>query len=207
MERTKCHSALGLSEKQVNIIKLSFAVFVFLFSSSIFAGGSKSSVENSKYFVGVGAGDGGGAHGGSFNALRISYQSLLSHNTVYNFEYLSDIGLNIWKDDSRLSATDKATATSDLDSSNISISYSRIIRKYINENIFFDAGIGLSIHNNESMNGSDLGSIYQFENRLGVGYERDTYRSVLNIFHYSNGGLEGKNDGVDILMLSISKYF
>ena len=57
------------------------------------------------------------------------------------------------------------------------------------------------------MNGSDLGSIYQFENRLGVGYERETYRSVLNIFHYSNGGLEGKNDGVDIIMLSVSKYF
>tara|TARA_B100000035_G_scaffold49812_1_gene38418 strand:+ start:223 stop:798 length:576 start_codon:yes stop_codon:yes gene_type:complete len=191
----------------VNIIKLSFAVCIFLFSSIIFAGGSKSSVESSKYFVGVGAGDGGGAHGGSFNALRISYQTLLSHNTAYNFEYLSDVGLNIWKDESRLSAADKATATSDLDSSNISISYSRIIRKYITENIFFDAGIGLSIHNNESMNGSDLGSIYQFENRLGVGYERDTYRSVLNLFHYSNGGLEGKNDGVDILMLSISKYF
>ena len=207
MGRTRCCSALGLSEKQVNIIKLSFAVCIFLFSSIIFAGGSKSSVESSKYFVGVGAGDGGGAHGGSFNALRISYQTLLSHNTAYNFEYLSDVGLNIWKDESRLSAADKATASSDLDSSNISISYSRIIRKYITENIFFDAGIGLSIHNNESMNGSDLGSIYQFENRLGVGYERDTYRSVFNLFHYSNGGLEGKNDGVDILMLSISKYF
>ena len=132
---------------------------------------------------------------------------LLSHNTTYDFDYLSDIALNIWKDDSRLSASDKTTATSDLDSSNISISYSRIIRKYISKNVFFDAGLGISIHNNESMNGSDLGSIYQFENRLGIGYERETYRSVLNIFHYSNGGLEGKNDGVDILMLSVSKYF
>ena len=73
--------------------------------------------------------------------------------------------------------------------------------------VFFDAGIGVSFHNNESMNGSDLGSVYQFENRLGIGYERETYRSVLNIFHFSNGGLEGKNDGVDILMLSVSKYF
>ena len=81
-------------------------------------------------------------------------------------------------------------ASSDLESSNVSISYSRIIRKYISNNVFFDAGIGVSFHNNESMNGSDLGSVYQFENRFGIGYERETYRSVLNIFHYSNGGLE-----------------
>ena len=179
-------------------IKTSIVVCALLFSSITHAGGSKSDIEGSKYFVGIGAGEGGGAHGGSFNAVRISYHSLLSHNTTYDFDYLSDVALNIWKDDSRLSASDKATATSDLDSSNISISYSRIIRKYLSKNIFFDAGIGLSIHNNESMNGSDLGSIYQFENRLGIGYERETYRSVLNIFHYSNGGLEGKNDGVDI---------
>ena len=82
-----------------------------------------------------------------------------------------------------------------------------LCRCSISNNIFFDAGIGVSFHNNESMNGSDLGSLYQFENRLGIGYERETYRSVLNLFHFSNGGLEGKNDGVDILMLSVSKYF
>ena len=175
----------------MNNIKTLVVTCTLLFSSIAFAGGTKSNLESSKYFVGIGAGDGGGAHGGSFNALRISYQSLLSNNTTYDFDYLSDIALNIWKDDSRLSASDKATATSDLDSSNISISYSRVIRKYLSKNVFFDAGIGVSIHNNESMNGSDLGSIYQFENRLGIGYERETYRSVLNIFHYSNGGLRG----------------
>ena len=172
----------------MNNIKTLVVTCTLLFSSIAYAGGPKSNPEDSKYFVGIGAGDGGGAHGGSFNALRISYQSLLSHNTTYDFDYLSDIALNIWKDDSRLSASDKTTATSDLDSSNISISYSRVIRKYLSKNVFFDAGIGVSIHNNESMNGSDLGSIYQFENRLGIGYERETYRSVLNIFHYSNGG-------------------
>ena len=173
-------------------IKTAIVTCAFLLSSIAYAGGPNSGQEGSKYFVGIGAGEGGGAYGGSFNALRMSYQTLLSHNTTYDFDYLSDIALNIWKDDSRLSASDKATASSDLDSSNVSISYSRIIRKYISNNVFFDAGIGVSFHNNESMNGSDLGSVYQFENRLGIGYERETYRSVLNIFHFSNGGLEDK---------------
>ena len=188
-------------------IKTIIVTCTLLFTSIAYTGGPKSDLEGSKFFVGIGAGDGGGAYGGSFNVLRISYQSLLSHNTSYDFDYLSDIALNIWKDDSRLNSSGKAAATSDLDSSNISISYSRIIRKYLSNNIFFDAGLGVSIHNNESINGTDLGSVYQFENRFGIGYERETYRSVLNLFHYSNGGLEGENDGVDILMLSVSKYF
>jgi hypothetical protein len=183
-------------------------VLIVSISSLSFAGGyQSSSQENKKYFIGIGAGDGGGAHGGSFNTYRISYQNLLSHNDKYEFDYLSDIGINIWKDDSRLSAADKLTTSTKFNSSNISISYSRIIRKHLNKNIFLDLGLGLSLHNNDTMGGSNLGSYYQFENRLGVGYERETYRSVLNFFHYSNGGLEGKNDGVDILMLSISKYF
>ena len=148
-------------------IKTAIVTCALLFSFIAYAGGPDTGKEGSKYFIGIGAGDGGGAYGGSFKALRMSYQSLLSHNTTYDFDYLSDIALNIWKDDSRLSASNKSVASSDLDSSNISISYSRIIRKYISNNIFFDAGIGVSIHNNESMNGSDLGSVYQFENRLG----------------------------------------
>ena len=154
--------------------KTAIVTCTLLFSFIAYAGGPDSGQEGSKYFVGIGAGEGGGAYGGSFKAIRMSRQSLLSHNTTYDFDYLSDIALNIWKDDSRLSASDKATASSDLESSNVSISYSRIIRKYISNNVFFDAGIGVSIHNNESMNGSDLGSVYQFENRLGIGYERET---------------------------------
>ena len=165
------------------------------------------SSNNSKLFLGVGAGEGGGAHGGSFKAYRLSYQKTLSSNNYYNFDYISDIGLNYWKDDSRLSESDKLTATSDLDTSNVSISYSRIIRKYIAKNTFFDIGAGLSLHNNDSMYGSDMGTAYQFESRIGLGYERETYRSIVNFFHYSNGGVKRENDGVDIIMLSIAKYF
>jgi hypothetical protein len=184
------------------------SLILLLSTSAIFAGGTNSSVANkSKIFFGIGAGEGGGAHGGSFKAYRLSYQKKLSHNNKYNFDYVSDIGFNFWKDDSRLSESDKQTAISDLDTSNISISYSRIVRKYITNNSFVDIGIGVSFHNNDSMYGSDMGSTYQFENRIGLGYEREAYRSILNFYHYSNGGIKGKNDGIDIIMLSVSKFF
>ena len=184
------------------------SLILLLSTSAIFAGGTNSSAPNkSKLFLGIGAGEGGGAHGGSFKAYRLSYQKKLSYNNKYNFDYVSDIGFNFWKDDSRLSESDKQTAISDLDTSNISISYSRIVRKYITNNSFVDVGIGVSFHNNDSMYGSDMGSTYQIENRIGLGYERETYRSILNFFHYSNGGIKGKNDGIDIIMLSVSKFF
>lgn len=187
----------------------SIASIVLLFLASIVSAGGidNSKSDNFKYFFGIGTGEGGGAHGGSFTAYRLSYQKIITQNEKYGFDYISDTAFNFWKDDSRLSNSDKQTATSSLDTSNISISHSKVIRKYVIKNTFFDLGLGISLHNNDSMNGSDLGSYYQLETRIGLGYERQTYRSILNFFHYSNGGLKGKNDGIDIVMLSISKYF
>tara|TARA_Y200000002_G_scaffold95880_1_gene77483 strand:+ start:695 stop:1231 length:537 start_codon:yes stop_codon:yes gene_type:complete len=176
--------------------------------TSVYAGGNNSSSSSdSRYFFGIGAGDGGGFYGGYFTAYRLSYQKILSHNSEYSFKYFSDTGLNFWKDDSRLSEFDKTGATSGLSSSNLSVSYSRGIRKYVSKNSFLDIGLGLSLHSSDSMGGSDLGTTIHIESRIGLGYERETYRSVLNLFHYSNGGRSEKNDGVDVLMLSVSKYF
>ena len=102
-------------------IKTAIVTCALLFSFIAYAGGPDSGQERSKYFVGIGAGEGGGAYGGSFKTLRMSRQSLLSHNTTYDFDYLSEIALNIWKDDSRLSASNKSAASSDLDLSLIHI--------------------------------------------------------------------------------------
>ena len=92
-------------------------------------------------------------------------------------------------------------------SSNVSLTYSRLIRKYLTANTFLDTGFGLSLQSNDSIGGADLGSYYQIESRFGIGYERETYRSIINLYHYSNAGLENQNDGVNIIMLSVSKYF
>ena len=46
---------MGISEKQMTKYKLCFVAFTLLFSSILFAGDSKSSHKNSKYFIGIGA--------------------------------------------------------------------------------------------------------------------------------------------------------
>lgn len=185
-------------------------IFIFLLlCTSLSYGGDdiQSSSDQGKYFFGIGAGEGGGPYGGSIMAYRFSYQKILSRNTNYNFEYLSDLGVNFWKDDSSLNTTQSIHASSSQHSSNVSVTYSRIIRKYLTVNTFLDTGFGLSLHSNDSIGGADLGSYYQIESRLGIGYERETYRSVINFYHYSNAGLEDENDGANILMLSLSKYY
>ena len=61
-------------------IKNLLTLFILSISSIALAGEPQVNHKESKYFIGIGAGDGGGAHGGSFNAYRISYQSFLSKN-------------------------------------------------------------------------------------------------------------------------------
>lgn len=171
-----------------------YLFLVLILLSNVYAGESKSS-DKSKLFLGVGSGS------GSVTAMRLSKQDIISHNSSFGFDYLSDIGVSYWKDDTLETGLNKQK------SSNFSISYSRILRKYITNNIFFDTGLGLSLHSEDSIGGRDLGSHYQFESRVGLGYERLTYRSVLSMYHYSNGGTNGKNQGMNVFMLNVSKYF
>ena len=195
-------------EEYMNRVKYVLLSFFLIVSIPAISGGNNNNLNNNgKYFFGIGVGDGGGLYGGTFNAIRISYQNHIKTNDEYGFDYLSEISANYWKDDSRLNSAESIDTTSDQDSSNITITYSRILRKYLNNNIFTDIGFGLALHSENSIGGADLGEKINIESRVGLGYERNTYRSLLTYYHYSNGGIAHQNDGVDIFMLSISKYF
>jgi len=189
----------------MNKIKYTLLSFFLVVSIPAMPGGNINN--DGKYFFGIGVGDGGGLYGGAFNAFRISYQNYISTNDEYGFNYLSEISANYWKDDSRLNSAESIDTTSDQDSSNITITYSRILRKYLNNNIFTDIGFGLALHSENSIGGADLGEKINIESRIGLGYKRDTYSSLLTYYHYSNGGIAHQNDGVDIFMFSVSKYF
>jgi hypothetical protein len=74
----------------------------------------------------------------------------------------------------------------------------------------WEFGIGVSLVDNTHFAGKDIGSHYQFEDRLGlttnVGENLNQAISV-RYMHYSNGGLNSKNPGVDFLNLSYAYYF
>jgi hypothetical protein len=74
----------------------------------------------------------------------------------------------------------------------------------------WEFGIGISLINDTRFAGKDIGSHYQFEDRLGLILEfgEDLKQSfAVRYMHYSNGGLNDKNPGMDFLNLSYAMHF
>jgi hypothetical protein len=66
-------------------------------------------------------------------------------------------------------------------------------------------GIGVAYVHEEKFGGVDIGSFYQFEDRLGVliGLDEEQNSEIaIRYIHYSNGGLNTKNPGLDFLSMA-----
>ena len=67
-----------------------------------------------------------------------------------------------------------------------------------------ELGIGLAYVHDQKFGGVNIGSNYQFEDRIGVLMGLDAERNsqiAIRYIHYSNGGLNTKNPGLDYLSL------
>lgn len=74
--------------------------------------------------------------------------------------------------------------------------------------IYFEAGIGASFINDQKVAGKDIGSHYQFEDRLGLILEVDKSQHIgLRYMHFSNGGFNSNNPGLDFVNLSYAYHF
>ncbi|WP_158969716.1 acyloxyacyl hydrolase [Paraglaciecola sp. L3A3] len=82
----------------------------------------------------------------------------------------------------------------------------------INNNypLTLELGIGLAYVHEEKFGGVDIGSFYQFEDRLGllIGLDKEQNSEIaLRYIHYSNGGLNTKNPGLDFLSIAYMYRF
>lgn len=94
---------------------------------------------------------------------------------------------------------------------NFIIALSPVLRKTFSPGpsgrFFGEFGIGLSLLDDTTFAGKDVSTHYQFEDRLGLGYEfgkAHRYRLALRYFHYSNGGVKKPNPGLDFISLSFA---
>lgn len=74
----------------------------------------------------------------------------------------------------------------------------------------WEFGIGISLVNDTSFAGKDIGSHYQFEDRLGLAVDFGDHLQqslALRYMHYSNGGLNSKNPGMDFLNVAYTHDF
>lgn len=74
----------------------------------------------------------------------------------------------------------------------------------------WEFGIGVSLVDDTRFAGKDIGSHYQFEDRVGLRMEfgESNENSIaLRYMHYSNGGLNDKNPGMDFLNVAYAYNF
>jgi lipid A 3-O-deacylase len=72
---------------------------------------------------------------------------------------------------------------------------------------FVELGIGLTWISENKVGSRDLGSRFQFEDRIGAGFRTGDHDWTLRYIHYSNAGFEEPNDGLDLVMLNYGYRF
>ena len=73
---------------------------------------------------------------------------------------------------------------------------------------FLEAGIGAAYFTETDLGDQDLGSKFQFEDRLGAGVRFASGSEVgVRYYHYSNAGIKQPNDGIDMAALYYRQAF
>ncbi len=62
---------------------------------------------------------------------------------------------------------------------------------------YIEAGIGIAAFSSTELEDNDLGSSFQFEDRLGFGVRFAGQEVGVRAMHYSNAGIKQPNDGVE----------
>lgn len=81
------------------------------------------------------------------------------------------------------------------------------IYEFGNGNIkpFIEAGIGVAMFSRASAGDQNLGSAFNFEDRIGAGVKiSETQKLGLRVIHYSNAGIKQPNDGIESFSLFYS---
>lgn len=65
---------------------------------------------------------------------------------------------------------------------------------------YVDAGVGLSLISNTTIDNRNMASLFHFEDRFGIGIEVNNIDIHFRYMHYSNAGMVQPNDGIDIFI-------
>lgn len=94
--------------------------------------------------------------------------------------------------------------------SNHSVSIAPVfVYEFSGENVrpYIEAGIGVAAFSSTEMEGNQLGSSFQFEDRIGFGVRFAGQEVGLRAIHYSNAGLKQPNDGAETYTLHYRMSF
>ncbi|HLA30270.1 MAG TPA: acyloxyacyl hydrolase [Pseudomonas sp.] len=126
---------------------------------------------------------------------------------VYRLGTQFDFGTLLTHDIGRLTGYWDAGYTyweGDETASNHSLSFSPVfVYEFAGDSVrpYVEAGIGLAVFSGTELEDNDLGSSFQFEDRLGFGLRFAGQEVGLRALHYSNAGLKQPNDGAEAYTL------
>lgn len=92
----------------------------------------------------------------------------------------------------------------DKSASNHSLSFTPVfVYEFAGETVkpYLEAGIGVAFFDSTELEEHDLGSSFQFEDRLGAGLRFSGQEVGIRAMHYSNAGIKQPNDGVETYTL------
>lgn len=86
-------------------------------------------------------------------------------------------------------------------STNHSVSFAPVfVYEFAGQNVkpYLEAGIGVAAFSSTKLESNDLGSSFQFEDRIGAGLRFAGGHEIgIRAIHYSNAGIKKPNDGVE----------
>nr|WP_298147003.1 acyloxyacyl hydrolase [uncultured Pseudomonas sp.] len=129
--------------------------------------------------------------GAQFDFNRSWWQSGVGRLTGY-----WDAGYTFWEGDET--------------SSNHSLSFAPVfVYEFAGEKVkpYVEAGIGVAAFADTRLEDNDLGSSFQFEDRIGFGVRFAKQEIGVRAIHYSNAGLKQPNDGIEAYMLHYRMSF
>ena len=95
-------------------------------------------------------------------------------------------------------------------SGNHSLSFSPVfVYEFAGESVqpYIEAGIGVAAFANTELESNELGSSFQFEDRIGAGLRFAGQEVGIRAVHYSNAGIKQPNDGVEAYTLHYRTSF
>jgi len=72
---------------------------------------------------------------------------------------------------------------------------------------YIEAGIGLAYISDTIIKGCNMTTNFQFEDRIGMGIRTEFFDLNARYLHYSNARIKQPNDGIDIIIFTMSYIF
>lgn len=125
-------------------------------------------------------------HHGLSLGRAVGLEPQLAGEQLWTSDWLLALGYTYWGGDDT--------------ASNHSVSFAPVfVYEFAGQNVrpYIEAGIGVAAFSSTELESNDLGSSFQFEDRIGVGLRFAGQEIGLRAIHYSNAGLKNPNDGAE----------